>query len=79
MLTRRCTPCHAENPTERMFNGVAPSGIKFDTPAQMKMHAARIRQRAFVDRTMPFTNRTGMTDDERAILGRWVEEGATLN
>jgi uncharacterized membrane protein len=29
-----------------------------------------------VTKTMPFINRTGMADDERALLGRWVDEGA---
>jgi uncharacterized membrane protein len=27
-------------------------------------------------KTMPLGNMTGMTDDERAILGRWIAEGA---
>jgi uncharacterized membrane protein len=25
---------------------------------------------------MPFINKTGMGDDERELIGRWVDEGA---
>jgi uncharacterized membrane protein len=28
-----------------------------------------------VTRTMPPANKTGITDGERALLGRWVEQG----
>jgi uncharacterized membrane protein len=38
--------------------------------------AARINERAFVSRTMPFNNKTGITDAERDLLGRWYSEGA---
>jgi len=34
--------------------------------------AARIRERAFVTRTMPPANKTGITDAERALLGAWA-------
>jgi len=27
---------------------------------------------------MPPANKTGMTDDERALLGRWIASGAPL-
>jgi uncharacterized membrane protein len=29
-----------------------------------------------ISKTMPFGNKTGMTDEERALLGRWIEQGA---
>jgi uncharacterized membrane protein len=28
---------------------------------------------------MPFNNKTGMTDEERAQLGRWILDGAQLH
>jgi uncharacterized membrane protein len=43
------------------------------------MHAARINERAVVTRTMPPANKTGITDDERAIIGRWIAAGATVD
>jgi uncharacterized membrane protein len=44
----------------------------FDTQAQIESRAERIRERAFVTRTMPPGNKTGITDAERALLGAWA-------
>jgi uncharacterized membrane protein len=40
--------------------------------------AARIKERAVVLKTMPFGNKTGMTEEERALLGAWVEQGGSI-
>jgi uncharacterized membrane protein len=40
--------------------------------------APRIRVRAVEQRTMPPGNRTGMTEEERALLRRWIDGGAPL-
>ena len=70
IIDRRCAVCHSERPTDLTF-GPAPAGIKFDTPEEILSHAARIHERAYVSRTMPPGNKTGITDAEREILGRW--------
>ncbi len=71
IIDRRCAVCHSERPTDRSF-GPAPAGVMFDTRAQIEVRANRIRERAFVTRTMPPANKTGITDAERAILGSWA-------
>jgi uncharacterized membrane protein len=50
----------------------------FDTPAQIRSMASRIMNRAVETKTMPFANRTGMTDEERARLGQWFNDGAVV-
>ena len=75
IIDRRCSVCHSERPTDPGFP-VAPGGVMFDTPEQIVAHAARIRERAFVTRTMPFGNKTRITDAERAILGGWAAQQA---
>jgi uncharacterized membrane protein len=30
-------------------------------------------------RTMPLAHKTGMTEDERVLIGRWIAEGAPLD
>ncbi|MDP3153130.1 MAG: urate hydroxylase PuuD [Archangium sp.] len=75
IIQARCTSCHSAKPTEPMFP-VAPTGVMFDSPEQIVILAPRIKDRAVVTRTMPFINKTGMADDERELLGRWVDEGA---
>ena len=45
-------------------------------PANIQALAARIRARAIETRTMPLGNRTRMTDRERQLLARWLDQGA---
>lgn len=77
VIDRRCSVCHSDRPTDTTF-GRAPAGVMFDTPHQIMMHAAGIRERAAVSRTMPPGNSTGITDSERMLLSRWVEGGASV-
>jgi uncharacterized membrane protein len=74
VVDRRCAVCHSQRPTDLTF-GPAPAGVAFDTPLQIESRAARIRERAFVTRTMPPANKTGITDSERALLGAWAASG----
>jgi uncharacterized membrane protein len=74
VIDRRCAACHSSNPSDLTF-GAAPAGVMFDTPDQIVSRIARIRERAVVTRTMPPANKTHITDEERAIIGRWIELG----
>jgi len=49
-----------------------------DTALEMKQYAERIEARVAVERTMPIANMSGMTDEERRVLGRWVKTGAKV-
>ena len=77
VVNRRCIECHSEQPTNRAFP-IAPKGVMLDTAQQMKQYARRIEARVAVERTMPLANMSGMTDEERWVLGRWVETGAKI-
>jgi uncharacterized membrane protein len=77
VIDRRCAACHSLQPSDSSF-GAAPAGVAFDLPAQIQSHAQRIRERAVVTRTMPPANKTHITEQERAILGRWIDQGARL-
>ena len=77
VIDRRCAACHSLQPADSSF-GAAPAGVAFDLPAQVQAHAARIRERAVVTRTMPPANKTHITERERAILGQWIDAGAKL-
>ena len=50
----------------------------FDTPQQIKTRAQRIFARAVISKTMPLGDETGMTQEERDLLGVWVRQGAPL-
>jgi uncharacterized membrane protein len=75
VIDHRCAACHSAHPSDLTF-GIAPAGVMFDTPEQIVERAARIRERAVVTRTMPPANKTKITDEERALLARWINQGA---
>jgi uncharacterized membrane protein len=77
VIQRRCVQCHSANPTDDV-NHVAPNGVKYDTPEEIKAMAPKIMERAVRTHTMPQGNKTGMTDDERTVLKRWILQGAQI-
>ena len=77
IIAERCTVCHAAKPTFPGFQQ-PPGGLTFDTPEQIKAAAPRIHQQTIATQAMPIGNLTKMTDDERALLGKWLAEGAPL-
>ena len=77
VVSQRCQPCHSQYQSDRTF-GPAPGGVTFDTPESIARFAQRIRVRAVETKTMPLANRTGMTDQERELLARWIVAGAPL-
>jgi uncharacterized membrane protein len=72
---KRCTVCHSASPADLTF-GPAPAGVAFDTPEEIRARIDRIRARAVETQTMPPANKTHMTLEERALLGRWIAQGA---
>ncbi len=78
IIERRCLTCHASKPTDDVFV-TAPKGLMFESAAQVKQYAEQIKQQAVVIKVMPLANKTGITDDERALLGRWVDQGAPID
>ena len=74
IVSLRCVSCHSETPSDTFFR-TAPNGLMFDHPEQITAAAKRMRVRVEAH-TMPFKNRTQMTDDERETFVRWVAQGA---
>jgi uncharacterized membrane protein len=75
VIQHRCVSCHSAKPIDETFT-VAPAGVMFDTPDQIKHWAERIKARAVTLENMPFANKSGMTLEERQTLGAWVDQGA---
>ncbi len=77
IIRERCTVCHAEKPT---FAGFVqpPGGLALDTPEQVRAAAPRIHQQTIATQAMPIGNLTKMTDAERALLGQWLADGASV-
>ena len=76
IIHKRCTTCHSATPSDAVYRS-APNGVMFDSADQILRKAADIKQRAVTLRTMPLANLTGITREERAALGAWVDQGAS--
>jgi uncharacterized membrane protein len=77
IVEQRCATCHSVTPSDESF-AAPPGGIAFDTPEQIRARADAIEEQAVRTRAMPLGNSTGMTDEERDLLGRWIEQGAKV-
>ncbi|MBX2973257.1 MAG: urate hydroxylase PuuD [Flavobacteriales bacterium] len=77
VIQARCVQCHSASPTDDQWPA-APNGVMYDTPEQIAAMADKIMTRAVRTKTMPQGNKTGMTDEERTILKRWILQGAQI-
>ena len=68
IFAARCYQCHGA--------ALQMKNIRIDSAAGVALHAPQIYQQAVVTKIMPFNNATGITDAERASIGRWFEAGA---
>jgi uncharacterized membrane protein len=75
LLDKHCVACHAAVPTHANITK-PPAGLDFTKDAVVHDNARRIRFQAVITRTMPLGNETRMTQDERALLGAWIAQGA---
>lgn len=75
LLVKHCASCHAANPTHESFDE-PPKGVVLETPEEMRKFASQIRAQVVLSDAMPLGNETEMTEDERALLGAWVAQGA---
>ncbi|MBL4630976.1 MAG: urate hydroxylase PuuD [Paraglaciecola sp.] len=73
VMQTHCANCHSAKPTDKIFV-VAPLGLKFDTWPQIEQRAAVIYKRAVISKDMPMMNQTGMTEDERKVIGKWFKD-----
>jgi uncharacterized membrane protein len=77
IVARRCAGCHSSAPTTPGIPA-APLGVRLDTPDEIRANAPRILAVAVDAHTMPLGNLTGMTPEERELVGRWIRAGAAL-
>ena len=78
VIQERCTVCHSATPSSPLFSA-APAGVMFDTAQQIQLMAPRIQAQAVVTPIMPLGNITQMTQQERDLVGAWINAGARTN
>ncbi len=64
ILASRCAPCHS--------GASPPLGVRLETRAEIEARAEDIELQAVQTRAMPPGNATGITDEERRLLGAWI-------
>ena len=74
IFQHRCQACHSEHPTDPGFKA-PPKGIAFDTADQLRRYAPLIYRMSVATSAMPLGNKTGMLEDERELIGRWIDGG----
>lgn len=73
IVEARCVQCHAAKPS---LMPTPAKGILLESPDQIRGHAQAVYQQVVVTKAMPLGNMTNITDDERAVIGKWFEAGA---
>ncbi|MBB1597275.1 urate hydroxylase PuuD [Achromobacter sp. UMC46] len=68
VFDQRCLLCHGAQ--------VQMKSVRLDSAEQIATHAQAVYQQVVVAKIMPMANSTGMTDDERALIGAWFQAGA---
>ena len=69
VIEQRCAMCHNAQ--------LAQKNVALHESALVRQHAQAIYQQVVVLRAMPLNNATQITDEERALVKRWVEAGAS--
>lgn len=77
IVQARCQVCHSATPRYPGFDQ-APKGVMFDTPTEIANRAPQIYTQAVASKAMPLGNLTGITDEERKMLGTWIASGSRI-
>ncbi|WP_217278597.1 urate hydroxylase PuuD [Hymenobacter sp. BRD67] len=75
IVQKRCIQCHSAHPTDDVFKA-PPNGVVYDTPEDIIRLKDKIMQRVVITRTMPQNNKTQITQQERDLIGCWINQGA---
>jgi uncharacterized membrane protein len=68
IVQQRCVACHNAQ--------LANKGVRLDSAGAIRSRAPQLVQQAVLQQTMPLNNATAMTEQERALIGRWWQAGA---
>ena len=66
LFLKRCSICHNESTPDRNWNIYKIA----------KKNAEKIKNRVFIKKDMPMGNATNMTEAERIIVKKWIDNGA---
>ena len=68
LVGTHCLSCHGAQ--------VQMKNVRLDSPELIKQNAQNMYQQVVVTKQMPMGNATGLTEEDRALFGRWFQAGA---
>jgi uncharacterized membrane protein len=68
VVEQRCVSCHGVQ--------MQMKNVRLDSVDAIRLNAANMYQQVVVSKQMPMGNATGITEEERAVIGQWFKEGA---
>ncbi len=71
LVGTHCLSCHGAQ--------VQMKNVRLDSPELIKQNAQNMYQQVVVTKQMPMGNATGLTEEDRALFGRWFQAGARLD
>ena len=66
-----CTTCHAREPVSQVFR-TPPANLVLETLDDVRRYAPLVAQNAVKTHVMPLGNLSGMSEEERRLLGAWL-------
>lgn len=73
IIETHCNACHAATPTHPAFS-TPQGGLILESLDDVRDNADAIMLQTVQSDIMPLGNETGMSDEERALLGAWLEQ-----
>ncbi|WP_321336786.1 urate hydroxylase PuuD [Breoghania sp.] len=73
MTHKHCVACHSATPTNELF-AEPPNGVQLETLAQLRRWSDQVMAMAVHSDAMPLGNETGMSEEERQVLGTWIAQ-----
>ena len=78
VIETHCVRCHSATPSPDSGFTTPPQNVMFDTKEQIRQMAGRINTQVVVTEVMPLGNQTGITPEERDLIGAWFYQGAPV-
>jgi len=68
LVGQHCISCHGAQ--------LQMKNVRLDSPELIKQNAQNMYQQVVVTKQMPMGNATGLSDEDRTLIGRWFQAGA---
>ncbi len=72
LVQKHCITCHAKAPTHESFKE-PPKNVTLESVAELRKFSQLVLTQTVHNKAMPLGNQTGMTEQERAKVGQWIQ------